>query len=491
MTQGLPVSRLIRASVNLTPPGAQFANFDSLLIVGDSDVINVRDRIQSYGSLEEVAGAFGTTAPEYLAAAIFFAQTPQPEQIFVGRWASAATSGLLIGGALTAAQQTIANWTAITNGAFKISIDGGGLQTLSALDFSAVTNLNGVASIIAAALSGASCEWTGSKFEVISASTGTGSTVGFAQSPASGTDISAQLRLTAATGASQVGGIASETALAAIQILDALPTQWYGLMFAAEDASDDDYLAVAGFIEGAGLPHLFGVTTADPDSLDANEDTDIGALLKELGYNRSFAHFSTASPYAAAGIFGNAFTVNFDADNSTITLMYKQVAGVAAELLTTSEANALQGKNINVYVAYNNDTSIVQYGTMASGVYFDEVHGTDWLANRMQTDIYNLLFGSKKVPQTDSGNHLIGTVVESSCAAGVTNGLLGPGTWQSGGFGQLQQGDFLPKGYYVYVPPISLQSPTDRAARKSVPIQVAAKLAGAIHEVDILINVNR
>ncbi|MCT9017190.1 DUF3383 domain-containing protein, partial [Cupriavidus gilardii] len=47
------------------------------------------------------------------------------------------------------------------------------------------------------------------------------------------------------------------------------------------------------------------------------------------------------------------------------------------------------------------------------------------------------------------------------------------------------------KGYYVYAPPIALQSQADREARKSVSFQVAAKEAGAIHTVDILVNVNR
>lgn len=491
MTQGLPVSRLITATVNLSPPGAAFANFDSLLIVGDTDSINVKERIKSYGSLEEVATDFSNDDPEYLAAAIFFGQNPSPDQLFIGRWASAATHGLLLGSALSSAQQALSNWTSITTGAFTIAIDGGSPQTLSSLNFSAVTNLNGVASVITAALTGATCVWTGSRFEIISNSTGATSTVGFAGTPGSGVDISTQLRLRAAVGATQVAGIAAESALAAVQILDGLPTQWYGLMFATDTVDDDDYLAVAGFVEAAVLPHLFGVTTQDPDSLDSSSTTDIGAELKALNYERTFAVYSSASPYAAAGIFGDAFTVNFDAANSTITLMYKQIVGVASELLTTTEANALQTKNINVYVAYNNDTSIIQYGTMANGIYFDEVHGTDWLANRIQVDVFNLLFTSKKVPQTDSGNHQIGTVIEASCAAGVTNGLIGAGTWQTGGFGQLSEGDYLPKGYYIFVPPIDTQSPTDRAARKSVPIQVAAKLAGAIHEVDVLINVNR
>jgi hypothetical protein len=122
----------------------------------------------------------------------------------------------------------------------------------------------------------------------------------------------------------------------------------------------------------------------------------------------------------------------------------------------------------------------------------DIITGTDWLALDIQTAVYNLLYTSTtKIPQTDQGNNTIVSTVNSICAQGVTNGLLAPGTWNSGGFGSLNMGDFLPKGFYVYAPPIANQNPTDRAARKSVTIQVAAKLAGAIQTVDIIVNVNR
>ena len=63
--------------------------------------------------------------------------------------------------------------------------------------------------------------------------------------------------------------------------------------------------------------------------------------------------------------------------------------------------------------------------------------------------------------------------------------------WNSSGFGKLAEGDSLTSGYYLYAAPIGLQPVADRAARKSPLIQVAAKLAGAIHTVDVLLTVNR
>ena len=129
---------------------------------------------------------------------------------------------------------------------------------------------------------------------------------------------------------------------------------------------------------------------------------------------------------------------------------------------------------------------------MANGEFADVITGTDWLAVSLQRALYNLLYTSTtKIPQTDQGQQLLLTTSESVCAQAVNNGLLAPGVWNSGGFGQITQGDFLPKGYYVWSASFDQQDPADRAARRAMPIQIAAKLAGAIHDIQVTANVNQ
>ncbi|MBY0393092.1 MAG: DUF3383 domain-containing protein, partial [Novosphingobium sp.] len=233
MTTGLPVSRLITASVNLTPAGAQYANIETLLLLGDSAVIDTQTRIRSYNTLAGVAADFGTSAPEYAAAQLFFGQSPQPTQLYIGRWARTATSGAVYGAPLTAAQQALANFTAVTSGGFKVQVNGGSLTSVTGINLSSATSLSQVASLITTALTGASlaatCVWTGSQFQIVSTTTGTASSVSLLQAPASGTDVSGLLGGTSAAGAYAVAGIAAESALAAVTALDALPTYWYGL----------------------------------------------------------------------------------------------------------------------------------------------------------------------------------------------------------------------------------------------------------------------
>lgn len=501
MPVGLQVSRLVDVTVNIAPLSAQFANFDSLLIMGDSNVINTVERIRTYNSISEVAADFGTTAPEYLAAVIFFSQVPSPEQLYIGRWAQTATSGQLICGVLSTAQALISAWTGITTGAFKIAVDGGVLTGVSSLNFSAASNLNAVASIIqtavralAGAFAAVTVVWNGEQFVFTSGTTGAASAVAALAAPAAGVDISAQLKGTLSTLQLIVPGIAAETALASVVALDQIATQWYGLMFASTHIVDADILAIAAYIEadGQNLPHIYGVTTNESAALSSADSTSIGYQLKQLGYRRTFTQWSSSSPYACAGIFGKGCTVDFDGSMTVITFAWKQDVGVTPELLTATQADALKLNNYNFYAFYNNNTMTIMYGTLVNGDFIDNTWDLDWLANRIQTNVLNVLYTSlTKVPQTNAGNHMINTAIAKACDDGVNNGTIAPGQWNSGGFGQLKQGDFLSKGYYIYQPDISTQEQSDREARKSVAFQVAIKLAGAIHTVDVLVNVNR
>jgi Protein of unknown function (DUF3383) len=491
MSNGLPVSRLIDVTINMSPLAAQGANLNTALLLGASPVIDTNERMRSYGSIAEISSDFGTTAAEYLAALLYFQQTPQPSELKIGRWAKTATSGLLRGAALSTAQKDINTWKAVVAGSVKFTVDAT-VKTLSALDFSGVTNLNGVATIIQTALAGATCVWNGTQFVITSPTSGTASKISYATPTGSGTDISAMLGMTAALASAPVDGIVAEAPDACVALfLDRFANKFLGIQFADSTLTNDQHVAVADLIE-ADQKHLYGATTQEPQALDSTATTDLLSRFKAKAYKYSFAQYSSTSPYAAASLFGRLLTTDFNANNSTITLMWKQEPGIVPETLSSTQANVLQDKRGNVFVEYDNDTAIVQYGVTPSGIFIDSVYNSIWFQNRIQTDVYNQLYQSPtKTPQTDAGNALIATVIAGACEAAVNNGYLAPGVWNSAGFGALRQGDTLAKGYYIYVPPIALQSQADREARKSVPFQIAAKEAGAIHTVDILVNVNR
>jgi hypothetical protein len=492
MVNELSVNRLINVSVNLQPLAAPRRSFGILLIAGDSNIIDGVERLRSYTSIEGVADDFGTSAPEYLAAALYYSQTPKPRDLMIGRWLRTATAALLRGGILTSAEQAMGNWTPITTGAFRIDIDGV-TRTVTGRDFSAETNLNGVASVITAGLTGGVVTWDGSRFVVTSSTTGVLSEVDYAIAPLSGTDISALLKLTVATALAPVPGFAAETPLQAVEAFVDVSGQWYGLMFAAAtQPTDAQATAVAQYVQALSKSRIYGITEQDTRVLDSGYTADIGTALSALNYTRTFGQYSSSSKYAIASFIGRAFTVNFSASKSTLTMMYKQEPGIVSENLKESQAQSLSTKRYNVFAAYDNATSIVQYGVMFGQAYFDEIHGLDWLKDAMENAIYNLFYQSKtKIPQTEAGMTQVKAAVTSVLDEAVNNGLVAPGTWNADGFGQLERGQYLDRGYYIYSSPIALQPQPNREDREAPPMQIAVKLAGAIHTIDVQIDVNR
>jgi hypothetical protein len=494
-----PVSRVVNVNVLLTPAAAQSQSLNTLLFLGSSGIIDPVERYRTYTSLAQVATDFGTTAEEYKAATRWFAQAPQPTQLLIGRWVETASKGGLKGGTLSASAQVMANWTAITTGAFRIVKDGAASVLVSGLNFSAAANLNAVAAIIQAGAgmpAGTTVVWNAAygRFEFESNTTGTVSNIGYLQAPGSGTDISAMLGGLAANGAYTYAGLAAETLPAALALFDDQYGQkFYGIGITASATSVvATALSAAAYVEGAAPKRILFLTTQDAGTISSASTIDLAYQLKTAGYKRTFLQYSSTAPYAALSAAARILGVNYEADQTTITLKFKLEPGVTPENLSVTQALAAEAKNANIFIAYENNTSIIEQGVQSSGDFTDVITGADWLATTIQRDVWNLFYSSStKIPQTDDGANLVQATVEARCVQAVANGLAAGGVWNAGGFGILRQGDYLAKGFYVYIQPMRLQTQADRAARRCPPVQVAIKLAGAIHSSDVTININQ
>jgi len=493
--QGLSVSRVVDVQVSFAPQAAVATRFDTLLIMGDSPVIDSGEAIREYNRISDVAADYGTTAPEFLAAELFFSQIPTPSILYIGTWARTATKGRLTGGPLPPLEQLISNWTAVALGAFDVMLDGATTPLhVSGLTFTGATNLNGVASTIQTALQlvapAATFQWNGQAFYLTSGTTGITSSVSFLTAPGTGTDISGMLHMTAALAERSSTGLAPETPVGALARVDG--RGWYAATFASSvPLTDAQHLACSGYLEAATDPHLYGITTAEATVLDPASSVDIASQAMLADYMRTVVQYSITNPYAICSFFGRALTVNFEGVNTTITMKFKVEPGVSAELLTGSQASTVAAKRCNVYVQYNNGTSINQEGMMSGRAYFDEMHGLDWLSNRVQNDVWNMLYTSPKVPQTNPGVHKLVNAADGGLAQGVNNGLIAAGIWNAPGFGELNQGDLLARGWYTFANLVEEQAQSDREARIAPLIQIAVKLAGAVHFANVLINVNR
>lgn len=481
----LPVSNVVNVQIQMSPTAAPLRNFGATLIVGTSGVITPQTRIRTYASteLDQIATDFGSSSREYLAAVAFFSQSPQPTEVQIGRWCNEATSGLLQGRILATGEQAMTKFTSIASGAFDVTIDGE-VVNVTGVNLASQSNLNGVASQVTAALdSKGTCTWDGQRFVITSATTGTSSTVATVTS----TELSQAMGLD--EGTSNESGVAAETLSDCINVLLDFPS-WYMMAFVA-DAEDDDLVSAAQIIEAATPSRIFALTTQNTAELDPSQTSSLGYKLHAAELQRTLILYSSASPVAVASVLGRMATVDFSGSNTTITLKFKQLPGITAENLRYSQSQALTGNCVNVFAAYDNDTSILQEGVMSGGWFIDERHGLDWLQNYVQTAVWNLLYGAGKVGQDETGMNELVTTVSQALEQAVTNNLVSPGVWNSSGFGALERGDTLSTGYYVYIQPLEEQSQAEREARQAPPIQSAIKLTGAVHFADVMINVNR
>jgi hypothetical protein len=502
----LPISGLVNVQVSVAAAASQAQNTTSMLLLTNNQVIDLEQRLLKFSSLAEVGEAFGSNGIEYDASTLWFAQRPQPTDILIGRWVKTAAAGVLIGSTLTPAQQDMSMWTPITTGKLNVAVNNFAPVLIEDLDFSAQTNLNGVAETINEAMTTAgvqaTCTWSGSNFQFTSVTTGAVSSVAILpitltpdppdvpEGTPDPDDISGQLGVIG-TGSRAIQGADPESALDAVTLFDLnFGYQWYAMVI--PEATDADHLAVAPAIQAMTTKHFYGITSADIRILNSTSQADIAYLLSQMALTHAAVQYSSTSPYAVVSMLARILTTDYGQNSSVITLMYKQQPGVTAEFLNRTQLASLLGKNCNVFVAYQGGALIIQPGTTTStNQFIDTIIGLDNLAIEIQLNIFNLLYTTTtKVPQTDAGMNQIISAAEQVLLNYVEDGLLAPGVWTDYGFGKLAAGDYVEKGYYIYCPPLSQQSSADRAARMAGPMKIAVKLAGAIHTVDASIDVN-
>ena len=194
-----------------------------------------------------------------------------------------------------------------------------------------------------------------------------------------------------------------------------------------------------------------------------------------------------AAAYAGAG-----FSVNYGASNSTLTMNLKQLATVATDdKITQAYRDACLAAGVDIYASVAGIPAVLSSG---GNDYFDNVLNTIWFVSALKVAGFNALAQvASKVPQTEAGISLLKSAYRTVCQQAVNNAFVAPGSWTSPEtFGV--QADFFANisgfGFYIYSQPVNLQSVADRTARKAPVIQIAAKLAGAVHSSNVIVSLN-
>lgn len=221
------------------------------------------------------------------------------------------------------------------------------------------------------------------------------------------------------------------------------------------------------------------------EKMYAFEYTDIDSCpVKNFSFYRTFGIFSgladdyeageqpAENQYAALAWMAKCFGY----DPGTETWHLKELATVVPTKLSTAQKKALGDKNINTFLRYAG-CNCAMGGMTLAGEWIDVIRFRDWLKNELQIRVFNALKTNRKVPFTDGGIGLIEGVMDSTLKDGQDIGGIAPTEYDND--------DNPIYGYTVTVPKASDLTDAERKSRKLTGCKWSARLAGAIHAVEI------
>lgn len=488
-------------NVSLLPEGAAVAR-DNMnvcaIMTSDASFLNSNRRFALYTDAASVAEDFGSTSDASAFANVFFATTPNPINadgvLVMGYWRAAdedvaASPGVLTGEQLSEAS-VIGVLQSVSDGSFDIDVDGT-TQNVTALDFRTTTTLAGVATILDTAISGATVAIDDQRIVITSATTGATSTLTFLTAGSTGTFIGDTLTLSTTSGAVLTAGAAAstlspETKVEAVTALKSL-VNFRGVTF-IDNPTDDESKALATW--GQANETLSYDVFDSPSNLNVDinnpvwEITLAGQTYYRMQYSKA-GNRKLATSYMA-----RMHTVNFQGENTALTMHLKELA-VPAEEYTQTEITAARRVGLDLYTTFKNVPKVL---TSGANDFTDNPYNLIAYVDAVQTDLFNLLGTTPtKVAQTLSGVNKLVDQCERTTQGFVTAGVFAPGTWTlADTFGDLDtfNRNIETRGFYFLARPLSEQPQASRQNRESPVIQGAVKNAGAIHMADIIINFN-
>lgn len=229
---------------------------------------------------------------------------------------------------------------------------------------------------------------------------------------------------------------------------------------------------------------------------DPAETDDIASLLTAAGFRFSATPCHATDAYVGNALAKHFAAVNYSADRSTITGELKKSPGVTAESLDGTAYSAMQSdkKKAVFYTVVDNQGStdsgrwLNTLTHSAYGEFIDDVVNLAACINFLTTSLYNTL-GKQvtKLAQTPVGQAVLIGSARATMQQFINNGYLGPRNY-------IDPDDGLEKytaGFEILTKPEDILdlSEADRNARKSAPLRIRLFRAGAIHIVDVDLDV--
>jgi len=402
------------------------------------------ERVRTYGSLADVAVDFPiTTSAEYLAAQAYFAQSPSPSKLMIGRSANKPTQVY---------QLSAITPTSNISYTYQLRVRGKGFADALVQFTSDATPTD--------------AEYAAGMVAALNAVVGKNYTAAGAASPVTITGNAAgdwfSIEVVDPATQKVLQTHADPGVAADLTAINAENSGWYALYTLYN--SKLYAIAAAGFVESNKKVYI--ADSNDTNTIiTATGNADLIDQIKTNAYARTlgFYHPSPAS-MAGAALLGKRLPL----DPGSETWKFATLAGVPTFPMTATHRGNITARNGNSYESVAG-VNVTFDGKTGDGNFLDVKRGLDWLEDDMSKSVFGALAGASKIPYTDPGIAVIEAQVRGSLKRATDRGILTNNP-----------------AFVVTVPKVADVATSDKTSRTLNNVKFTATLAGAVHSANIV-----
>lgn len=483
-----PLTRDLDVYVSISRPQTELAT-DMTLAVFLTPGLEFRpdnDRVRYYSSMSALEEDVPMASEAWFAGNAFFSKQNRPTSFALGRVFEDPTAA-----SLTLGDYNLDALKLINDGSFSVEADGASVA-FENLDFTGAANIDDVIAVLQAAVpSGVNAGLLYGGYAIYTNTTGDAATLSYAKAHTAGTDVSGLLGLTAGSGASLIQGYAPQGLMAETLLVAAASfcngRQIYGWTLDRKYRDTFDQKAFADWIESR-VPAIFSACTNSVQAYNSADTTNIGYYAHANGYRRTCViYHQNEQVYPDVSYLAEALSVNYSLSDSAITMKFKQLDGIETSLLSETQVSVLESRNINSYVSVGNSSRTVRPGTQSADTWWtDSLVNLDNYKEELQVEVYNVFLRNRKVPYTTMGQTMLISAAEKINAKYTRNGVFAPREIEDS---TTDLGYKIEPATNVVPTIIAFATTSERAARIAPPIAITAYEAGAMHKVNINVDV--
>lgn len=421
---------------------------------------------------------------------------------------------------LTGGTVTPASLTSISDGAFKISVNGDE-KDITGLDFASADDISGIVTVLTGKIDGVTVTANEESLILTTTETGSAATLAFASAGSAGTDVSALLGLTSGAGASVVNGTTTpvvdisemlgltqesgaslqasgyvagsitEELAANRAYIQNIGSNAYAWSLDAEYRDTQDAQDFASWVNGLGVEGVTCIVTNNPNVLSASDTSNIAYICNSMNYQgvATFYH-DNAQVYPDVAYLATLQSVNYATANSVLDMKFKNLGSIPAVTLPDLNTNltTLDNKRCNTITYWGTrDALCVRNGDQSSSLWRSDlwVNVCNFIAE-LKINVANVFLRNKKVPYTVAGQTLLTSAITQTCDAYVTNGSFADREYADS---TSENGVSLQPAYTITPQPISSSTAAQRRAGIGTPFVTVLNDSGSMRSVAISVEV--